>query len=746
VPTLVWLDLQTVDEIGLKVPKVKLSLDPGQAEPYTVETDGGAYWSGRVRAGDKIRVRMEDGRPVRFGASQHAQSAAGTGEDTAILAVRVAGRTVTDIVVPTLDKKLVDEREELVRRHGRLPRGGRRRSARSGAPSKHTGEKAGKISGRGAEGKKFSRRTVGNYIADNLCIAAGFEAQEVLKRLVTILKEWLGDHHPTAIARGYFLQVIVGEFVLLYDSKQELVGEYKLGKGMGIVKGRFGAYAPFEFFGARGHMVFTDMATQTGGFAAGHLETIKKSLEERMKTEPGADSAPGEGSADPPAPLEGEVKFVWELIEEAKQDEYKQLVLSYLARREVEVAYLYPAGGRVLYLARCGGTGLLEDYPPQDHPAGPELRDRVHQRNLEVARHIKKAYEIYLANYIQSVKDIPSKPVAGKPHPEVQLYRLGPPDSAFAYPRPAGATIDEYRAILLEGGASAFSAWREIAKKLDAIWGQRSEGSVWLVVEFSAEAGYAAGFPIFSGANAKLNFEVTEDFKIVPKSETEVPLTLQAVPSALGLPANAKYSKKFNDKTGRANTTVGFNVGKYGIEACDDGNMKFGIGSAYSEWNRASAEGGFGLDISLRDKVVQYFLKTRGIDKVPDWVGDLPDLKMKIGLYFKLVTEGTLLKIVSRSPGFFQMRPRTEFVKLDWDSLDWDEQEHLKTLGWGELDPANKRTVRWNTGARPASAKKQFFGLEAVEKVAATRIPVPTSDPYWLEFWYAFSQSRKKHK
>ena len=125
-----------------------------------------------------------------------------------------------------------------------------------------------------------------------------------------------------------------------------------------------------------------------------------------------------------------------------------------------------------------------------------QIREHVHQRNLAVVRNMSQAYGMYIRLYVSRVEAIPTQAQSGDPHPEVQLHRLGPPDPGFTIARPVGATQDDYSELLeavSSSGVSGFRAWRAISDKLDEIWQERPEGSMWMVVEFAAEPGGVAG-------------------------------------------------------------------------------------------------------------------------------------------------------------------------------------------------------------------------------------------------------------
>jgi hypothetical protein len=704
VPILVWIDLQTVDELGRFVPDVELILEPEAGEELTIKTDERGYFARRVRAGGLIKVFLSDRTKVHFGIeddddrdttepSNGGQQAADD-QPTATIEPRIAARVITDIVIPgAVSAEIVKEQKKVIKRYGRLAPN-TRRTKRSKGPQKHDGEEAKQISSRGGEREEFSSRWAGKIVADNMFIAGlpDYEIGQPWPHLHT----WLEDYHPTAISRGYLLHILLGKQFSLFEvpahsssiTSAVSKGTFKLAEPH-VIGGRTGAHATMEFFGATGEekMRFVDMNTNLTGYV--------------LVNEPDREFT------------------LLEVVEEGQKEPYREILKKHLALRQIELVYLY--AGDILWASRKGGTGILEAYSEKK-----DLRERIHERNLAVARGIKISYEFYLRGYIDKVKNIPSdaqKVSPSDPHPEIQLWRLGPPDASFKFPKPAGASDDEYDEIIDAGGASALDAWKEISKKLDEIWDKRSEGSVWFVVEFTAEAGEFVG--PFSGSNVKLNFEVDDEFRVKKGAQRTLAVSLKGGDDTV----KGALTVEKDMATGREKTKANFNLGKYGVEADSDGNVKFSAGVASTEWNQASAQGGIGLDVSLKDMVTQNYRA----GEVPEWVTKLPDLKAKVGIGFRLVTEGTILRLVSNAPGFFEMRPRAEFTTLDWASLKWDEQGFLEELGWDR--------EKWDARKLPRPCKeKKFVELEPRQKVAATRLPIPTSDPEWLNFWLAFGK------
>lgn len=716
-PQLTWLDLQTVNDFGQRVPDYALSLESEGADALEITTDEDGYWSDRVRVGRELQVWTSEHEPVRFGASVASERPSGGQQLTVVITPRVASRTITDLVVPVLEEDDVEEQRRIVRRYGRTP-STNGDTARAGSASRDQGEEAGEQAQRGGEDMAVTRRTFGRITADNLFIAAGWASNGEVddRQLLSLIDEWLGDYYPTCKRRGYFIDLLRSRQVKLIDgSDQSTIGTYNLIDNRSIL-GRFGAHAALEYSAASEHWIFRDLRSASTGIGIRH--------------DPPPDGVDPDIEAD--SSRETTVVLLNDIIAANQRDGFQRHYDRLIGERRVELAYLVPPGGVAGLIARNGGTGLLENYPGGDSA----MNQRVHDRNRRVVSHADSAYGAYIRAYVNRVRSIDVDPSHaerdGLPHPEVQLHRLGPPESSFIWPRPVGCTDQQYRELLEQQSNTALDAWRAISDKLNAIYGVRPEGSLWLNVEFSAEAGNYAG-PL-SGAKVNLNFEVNEEGRVTatPGSETSVTLN-PGVVTGPNAPGNAQYSERIDEATGRRITKVNFTLGKYGIESDSDGNMKFSVGPAFSQFNAASAQGEAGYEVSLRDLLVEGWYRRRG-QEPPDWVSDMPDVKSKVSVGFQLLRMGTTLRIVSDSPGFFQMRPREEFSSVDWDSLYFDEQASLEVL---EFD-----REKWDSGELPSTCTGQWAALTAQQMHATLNLPVPNAEPYWQEYWASWRRDR----
>ena len=123
----------------------------------------------------------------------------------------------------------------------------------------------------------------------------------------------------------------------------------------------------------------------------------------------------------------------------------------------------------------------------------------------------------------------------------------------------------------------------------------------------------------------------------------------------------------------------------------------------------------------------------------PSWIDHIPNIQMNCTGTTQLAPErgGAVLAMVLRSPGFFQMRTRSEFSGLQWNSLSADEQAALEHLDYDQLT--------WDTRALTAATRAEYFHLSAAQQIAAFALPVPNCDPYWVTFWHdVFAAQAKK--
>jgi len=607
---------------------------------------------------------------------------------------------------------------------------------------------------------KTTKRMTGVSIRDNLAIAAGFGADH-LASFQSILAEWLEDRFPVIARQGYALHVItrIGEQrVIRVHHAGEPVDQFNMAERKLMCS--FGVYGAFLLR----NLTFFDLNT---GCAASGL---------------GSD---GEAPDDTPG-----VEFLPELVANAERSRFTDLVEVSRLRGRFQLIYRQPGTRELLVVARPGGTGLLEPYPGQD-----DVRKRVHGRNLKVATNCATTYGSYLRSYIARVEAIDPDPklaaAAGLPHPEIQLRDLGPPESLPEFPPPPGVQPGELRELAEAQQASAISAWRTITSKLDQIWGIRSAGSAWVTCDFELKPSLDMDTPLGKfGVSGKLkyNFEADERGEVtLAKSERSVDVLLgftsvsldqdgkkkqkYKVKAAIKDPNDPKkdaYSKEVEfDPEGTGSiclklaggeATVSFEkgeivsgfklkIGGYGVEFNQNGkvdvelpllsfdsnggvtNISAGILTASSDPDARTF--GMGLEVGLKDWFLKRF--TEKGQEVPAWAKRLPDLKISLGPHFQSARDSDVLRVIAKTPGLWQLRARSEFLTLGWDSLDADEQQVLATLGF------DKR--KWDFKYLPATTLGLYADLTADQMMATLHLPIPSADPYWKTYWNELAAS-----
>ena len=150
---------------------------------------------------------------------------------------------------------------------------------------------------------------------------------------------------------------------------------------------------------------------------------------------------------------EDESYEIAQLLSESEAQLFNSLVSS--MGNKIEIVYRTPDPRWLYALCLTGGMGQFEDYTSSN-----AINDRIHRRNLAVARTIHNGYPPLLENYIRSVETGTSSD---------EIRRLGPPPEPYQFPMPIGATLDQYRELLNELGTNSFRAWVTISQKLDVL-------------------------------------------------------------------------------------------------------------------------------------------------------------------------------------------------------------------------------------------------------------------------------------
>ena len=746
VPELVWIHLQTVDVLGVSIPKCDLhfspegkGIDESRGE-YDIQTNKHGYWSGRVNTAGNIRVTLADGTPVRLGTDDNEKAST----ETAVIDPRIPKHAITDVIVTTgkKDQDLVEKRDKLVRRYGRLPVGVKR-TRRSGGGKDEEGEPRGKMHARGGKGvfpahmPTLFRRTWGNIIADNLAIAAAWtKTGDVdLRELLKLLDQWLRNRHGTPASLKYFVTLIYGRKLILCESPPEgslqsfdMDPKWEAG-------GRYGAHSGFADREAENGYVFVDMASALTDLIALPRETKGKadqSLGDDQKQQ-----EPIEPQETTPS-RQQDVMKIWKLVVEGQRKKYTDLVHKGYSQGKVDIVYHVPATGyRMWLLALHGGTGLLENYPVKNQ----EANSQIHSRNKNYVRICVDSYKHYLKQYIDIVND--KKRI--KTHTD--LWNLGPPLSPFQFPMPLNTTKDQRLDLYDEQlEASPFQAWQAIGRRLEDLFGMIPEGLIWLKFEFSFDSGNMLG--MFHKVQAKWNFTVDSEGKITPSKKIET-----SGVATLGKPAIGKsnwtlgYQREVKINEWGKKEAVDkafFKPGCYGFETDQTGTVKMtGRYGTFAEANLKTAQAGYGIEFSLKEFILNIWKKRNPGRKIhPDLERLPPDFKLGVGLFFQGLTVGTALAFTSKAPGFFERRPVDQLLVADWDSLYSDERLHLKTLAWEEDTWNGKRKI--GREKFPDSATKDFWDIPAEQKVAAVHLGLPARDPYWQNFWKRIAWGKPK--
>ena len=755
VPRLVWIDLQTVDMLGYRVPNMALHFSPegeGLDEScgeYDIKTDEQGYWSGRVNTAGKIHITMADGTPVRLG-SQSNEGDLPT--KTAVIDPRIAGRTITDIVVATEGQPpdLPQQRDQLVQRRGRHPKG-IKCTVRGGGSGEDSGQREpfGFMHARGGKEPTLFRRTWGNIITDNLAIAGGWtsDGKVNLDGLLDMLDKWLKDSHPTTIAKGYFVTLIYGRKMFFHEPKgQNKKVSFTVDSKVDI-GGRYGAHSWFEDPEVSDGVIFIDMATamtniigtprksSNGDKTSGQSD---KQTDETPRPPDKDEDRQKEENSDPQRSHQRKPKLrpITELVTQAERKKYTDLVVAGIGNGQVHIVYHVPPSGYMLWLLGLhGGTGLLENYPKDS-----KVNASVHRRNVTVVQNCVASYKHYLKQYIQVVKN------KKKIKTDKDLYNLGPPLSPFQFPTPLGANKDQRMKLYSEDlEASDFQAWTTIGRRLEDLFGMLPEGTIFLKFEFGVDSGNL--LTPFGKVQAKWNFTVDNEgrIKIGP---------IESSKSAfVGKPAIGKSNwtlghevevKKNEWNKNEVTHKVKMSIGPYGFEADQTGEVKMtGLYGTFAQTNPKTAITGYGVEFSLKDFILGLWEKRNPGRPIPEDIKRLPpDFKLSVGLFFQGLTVGTALAFTSRAPGFFERRPISELMVTEWRSLYSDERHHFKILKWDETTWNNK--FRLDMAKYPKSARMDFYDLPADQKVAAVHMGLPARDPYWQNFWKRVAHGKPK--
>lgn len=691
----VKLELQTVDALGFSVSRVSLTLVTVDGREIGITSDENGYWTDTLILNGPVDVYHADGTRALFfadaytGADQSSNDPQGVEAfPEARLDPLLVRRAISTILVPGVaEQASVERRDTLRRRYGRT-RADREAAAAVSAASQETDSEAGggdpdaDLSA-GAMVYRTRHLAVDNLFVHPLTDRGQF--------FVTF-EQWLRDRHPTAsTGRSFYLMVARNDRIFvgtvsggrlqqqgtfLIDPGLIYAGDVTLPDGRSVTaRNAYGAYAAFEVGQPR--PIFFDLET---------------------RSEPLTDF-------DPTDDVEVLADVV---VGAAEQQRFRRLQRSLAPR--VGILYLYPEDEtRRTAAALFGGCGLLENYPSDGTVAS-----RVHARNRAAAQALDAAYDAYLSAYIGEVEA--ARSVA-------ELHAVGAPIQPYRFPAPAGASDAKLSELAQDQGTTAFRAWRAVSEKLAELENRHSSGSMFIRAKF--ELADNVNSPVGGGsAKTSFTFDIGSDGYL---HKTERALEVAVGPNEAPIPRLAatgtvQLKTELNPDTGETKDTVALGLqrgGKsYGFEVSSDGNTKFtGPYNTYSEFNSRTAEGGFGLCLSLQDLLSQR-RQARGEDpEAQSFLAGIPNATFCVGLHFVLLREDQVLSFLVRAPGFFERRLLTSILRCNWHSLSSFEQAQLTVIGWDQ-----ETWDRRNETDFPAATGVDYNQLTPTQKVAAVKL------------------------
>jgi hypothetical protein len=637
------VEVETVDEFGHRVGNVDLILRSEDGLPdEAIKSDGAGYGKlDKVRAG-RYRVLLASGKPA-FMFDPTKVSEDGTPDEEgdqlveAHLETRNHSRAITRVVVSK------GASEEWRKQHKLL----KQIHERTGATTSLEGQ------GEATSGESRQSR---QCCADNLAIAAGWNQDRQLdqKALVSkVLRGFLRDYHPTALARGYHvLMLFPGTRTLeVMSSAGEVEKRFQLADGMETTA-LIGAYGVFENVGGTLFVDLTAMSTivavpqMPDGIDVEQIVSDPQGLHEALQKHAG----------------------------------------------EVEILYYAPTGAQLALFALLGGTGRLEDYGTDE-----AVNRSIHERNLAVCHGIKIAYDAYTNHYIHTIEKMTS---------EDELRKLGPPRTPYEMPIPAGATDQQMAEIYRALDTRELEVWHAIAVQLDRFANRLSQGYPFFRIKpkFVAKPKsinkikkfLRLGIPdVSEKIPVEIEFEMNIDiqlvegqFEVVTKGDALIKgkLKLDSVVKAVtkkNVPVEIAYKQSLGNPEKQVVTV---RISKFQIESDTVGKTKISLEVTPGVWMDSemnTRSGMFGGGVTLKGKDLAAAMKGKNafFDK---WAGYLEDFELQVQVGFVGTREETILAVLSHAPGFFERRSLKELfdAKTHWVDLSLDEQHALVALGW----------------------------------------------------------------
>jgi len=651
----VWIDLESVDEFGHRVPNFDLILFLPDGTKRQTRTDSKGYRRELDIPQGELKVTLKDGTTE----VHYLQD----GKETdAVLHTDFAAFTVTMLVVlHNATPEAREQRSQLMDLHFRQSDGNGAVTGRVATADPNTEE---------PNQQEEQTKTVRSFVVavDNLTLVAGLKRDNTvdMDSFFTELSNWLSDYHPSAHGRDYIVQVLMDKTIQTFSSNgSSLGGPFDLAATPAMP---IGAFTIFEETGAP---AFIDMSFES--FGAG----VKENL---------------------PTDQFGLVPLQ-EIVAEAQRADFEALREGQMPK--VEILYRFPTPSQLATIATVGGVGMLENYG-----ADSTVNDHIHHRNVAVAGFVSRIYTFgVLEKYIDQVESAKS---------EDDIRKLGPPANPYTFPIPAGATDSQAKDIFDANHASSLRAWKAIAEKLDKLANQHSEGSLFLRVKFKLKPfeqkePFKNALPYISEIAVEDNLDVGTDGVLTKGPVLQGSLTSGLAPDTvknipMGGSTKVGVKQEVNVITGKKKTTVNVDIKVAKIEVADDGTRKITLANgAVSEVNPETGEFGGGFKFGL-EKLFGDKAKGKG--------------EIYVGLGFQGVREDTLISFFSEAPGFFERRSVSELLSVttQWNDLKSDEHARLEVLGW-KPDLWDHKHLLPITSF-PKSAQEDFGDLTPDEQVA----------------------------
>jgi hypothetical protein len=652
----VWIDLESVDEFGHRVPNFDLILFLPDGSKRQTRTDSTGYRRELNVPQGELKVTLKDG-------TTQVHYLLNGQETDAVLHTDFAAFTVTMlVVVHNATPEQREQMQQLDQLHSRPDGGSDTVTGRVATADPNTEEP------NEDEQQTPAVRSYGVAV-DNLTLVAGLNRSDNTVNMDAFFSElstWLSDYHPSAKGRGYFVQVLKDKTIQTYSSDgSSLGGPYDLCATPAM---RLGAYTVFE---ETNSLAFVDMASESfGASTKEELPTDENGL----------------------APLS-------EIVAESQRADFEALREGQFPK--VEILYRMPDPGQLVTVATVGGVGVLENYG-----ADSGVNAHIHHRNVAVASFVSTIYTFgVLEKYIDQVNAAKS---------EDDIRKLGPPANPYIFPIPAGASDSQAGDIASANHASSLRAWEAIAAKLDKLANQHAEGALFLRVKvklkpFEQKNAFTNLVPYISEIAVEDNLDVGSDGILTKGPVVQGSLTSGLTENAaksipMGGSSTVGLKQEVNVISGKKKTTVSIDLKVVKIEVANDGTRKITLASgASSEINPETGEFGGGYKFGL-DKLFGEKAKGKG--------------EIYIGLGFQGVRQDTLISFFSEVPGFFERRSVDELLsaKTQWNDLKSDEHARLEVLGWNHDTWDKKRLLPID--AFPQSAQEDFSDLTPNEQVA----------------------------